>query len=126
MASQDPNQEISQEMAEIINSQRALAVDFQNAGSNQTQQIEGKTLLVTGGASGFGETFITAFAKNPGCAAIIADFDKTKGEELEAILREDGLNVKFIQVDVTDWESVTSLMRQALIWLQTLGQDRTI
>jgi NAD(P)-dependent dehydrogenase (short-subunit alcohol dehydrogenase family) len=69
---------------------------------------------------------MTTFAKNPGCAAIIADLDKIKGGQLEKSLRNDGLNVKFIQVDVTDWESVTSLMRQALIWLQTLGHDRTI
>ena len=113
-------------MTELINAQKALAIDFQHAKSNQSQPIKGKTLLVTGGASGFGETFVTTFAKNPGCAAIIADFNKEKGEELETTLREAGLKVKFIQVDVTDWESVTSLMRQALLWLQTLGSDRTI
>lgn len=126
MPVQDTDQKTSQEMAELINAQKALAVDFQNARTNQTQPIEGKTLLVTGGASGFGETFTTTFAKNPGCAAIIADFDRFKGEQLEKTLCEAGLNVKFIQVDVTDWESVTSLMRQALTWLQTLGKDRTI
>lgn len=116
----------SKEITDLIDSQRALSVDFQKAATIQTQSIEGKTLLVTGGASGFGETFITSFAKNPGCAAIIADFDKAKGEEFEKSLRETGSNVKFIQVDVTNWESVTSLMRQALMWLKTLGQNRTI
>jgi 5'-hydroxyaverantin dehydrogenase len=126
MSVQTPDQKISQEMTELINAQKALAINFQNAKSNQSQPTEGKTLLVTGGASGFGESFVTTFAKNPGCAAIIADFNKEKGEELETTLREAGLKVKFIQVDVTDWESVTSLMRQSLIWLKTLGQDRTI
>jgi len=105
----------SKEMTDLMDSQRALAVDFQNAAVARTEAVEGKTLLVTGGASGFGETFVTTFAKNPGCAAIIADFDKAKGEELETSLREAGLQVKFIQVDVTNWESVTSLMWQALI-----------
>ena len=116
----------SKEMTDLIDSQRALAVDFQNAAANQNNKIEGKTLLVTGGASGFGETFVTTFAKSPGCAAIIADFDKIKGEELEKTLLDAGLQVKFIQVDVTDWASVTNLMRESLIWLRALGQDRKI
>ena len=77
----------SKEMADLIDSQRALAVDFQNAAADQNNKIEGKTLLVTGGASGFGETFVTTFAENPGCATIIADFDKIKGEDLEKTLQ---------------------------------------
>ena len=113
-------------MTELIDSQRALAVDFQNDIAKQNNKIEGKTLLVTGGASGFGETLVTTFAKNPGCVAIIADFDKIKGEDLEKTLLDAGLQVKFIQVDVTDWASVTNLMRESLVWLKTLGQDREI
>jgi 5'-hydroxyaverantin dehydrogenase len=116
----------SKEMDDLIDSQKALAINFQNTGANGNEAIEGKTLLVTGGASGFGEAFVTTFVKNPGCAAIIADFNKEKGEELEKSLREAGFNVKFIQVDVTDWDSVVSLMRQSLVWLKTLGQERSI
>lgn len=59
MPSQVLNQEISQEMTDLINAQRELVIDFPTAGTNQIRQMEGKTLLVTGGASGFGETFVT-------------------------------------------------------------------
>jgi 5'-hydroxyaverantin dehydrogenase len=113
-------------MKELIDSQQALAVDFKKPAANQALSLQGKTLLVTGGASGLGETFVTTFAKNTDSAAIIADLDRTKGELLENNLREAGCNVKFIQVDVTSWESVINLFRQALTWLRTLDQNRTI
>jgi 5'-hydroxyaverantin dehydrogenase len=113
-------------MDELINSQQALAVDFRKSAAYQAQSLQGKTLLVTGGASGFGETFVTTFVKNADSAAIIADLDRTKGEHLEKKLLEAGCNVKFIQVDVTNWESVINLFQQALTWLRTLDQDRTI
>lgn len=124
MSAQDSNQTLSREMTHLIDAQKALAVDFKNP--PKEQPLRGKTLLVTGGASGFGETFITTFAKNPDCAAIIADFDRTKGEQLEKSLRDVGSNAKFIHVDVTDWDSITNMIRQALVWLRTLGQERTI
>jgi 5'-hydroxyaverantin dehydrogenase len=117
---------VSDEMKDLINSQQALAVDFQKSDINRSQSLQGKTLLVTGGASGFGETFITTFVKNTDCAAIIADLDRTKGEQLEENLCQAGCNVKFIHVDVTNWQSVTNLFRQALTWLKTLDQSRTI
>jgi FlaA1/EpsC-like NDP-sugar epimerase len=41
-------------MDEVRALQRALAVDFKTPSENQTDQLQGKTLLVTGGASGFG------------------------------------------------------------------------
>lgn len=126
MVSQNSTQTPSSDIKNMMDSQQALAVDFKSPPANQTQALQGKTLLVTGGASGFGETFVTTFVQNPGCAAIIADLDRTKGERLEKSLRESGRDVKFIQVDVTDWESVISMFRQALAWLQTLGQDRAI
>lgn len=115
------------EMEAIRKAQRALAVDFKAPPQNQDASLEGKTLLVTGGASGFGEAIVTAFAKSPDTAAIIADNNSERGEELERSLREAGRNVKFVQVDVTNWESVTSLFRTALIWLRgSYGHIRTI
>lgn len=114
------------QLADAIDSQRALAVDFQSPTANPAQSPQNKTLLVTGGASGFGEQFVTTFTKSPGCAAIIADLDSTKGEELEKNLRNAGHTVKFIQVDVTSWDSVINLFRNALTWLKELGSDRTI
>lgn len=37
------------------------------------------------------------------------------------------ISVKFIQVDVADWNSFTSLLRRVLVWLEeTYGQDGAI
>lgn len=70
---------------------------------------------------------MTALAKQPNTAAFIADTNLERGQALERTLRETRLNVKLIQVSVTDWTSVISLFRGAFVWLQeTDGQDRTI
>jgi NAD(P)-dependent dehydrogenase (short-subunit alcohol dehydrogenase family) len=90
-------------MDAIREAQRALTVDFKLLLENAAESLQGKTLLVTGGASGFGEAIVTAFTKQPGTAAIIADKDAARGETLERTLREAGCSVKFVQVDVTDW-----------------------
>lgn len=102
-------------MNDIREAQRALAVDFKAPPKNATESLQGKSLLVTGGASGFGEAIVTAFTKQMDTAAIIADRDIARGEALERTLREAGRSVKFVQVDVTDWNSVISLFRSALV-----------
>jgi hypothetical protein len=58
--------------------------------------------------------FVITFAENKDSAKIIADLDKTKGEQLGKNLLEAGCNVKFIQVDVTAWESAINMFRQAI------------
>lgn len=114
-------------MDDIRDAQRALAVDFLEPLGKNAATLEGKTLLVTGGASGIGETIVTAFTKNPNTAVVIADNNSERGNNLERTFREAGHNVKFIQVDVANWESVTSLFRSALIWLrESYGQTRLI
>jgi NAD(P)-dependent dehydrogenase (short-subunit alcohol dehydrogenase family) len=99
---------------------------FQNS-ARQPAQLHGKTLLVTGGASGFGEAIVTAFTKLPGTAAIVADNNSQRGQNLEHTFRETGCSVKFVQIDVTDWESGIGLFRCALSGLmQTYDEKRTI
>lgn len=114
-------------MDDTREAQRVLAVDFKTPLKNAVESLQGKTLLVTGGASGFGEAIVTAFTKQPGTAAIIADRDMARGQAMERTLCEAGCSVKFVEVDVTDWSSVTRLFRSALVWLrETYKQDRTI
>ncbi|KAM0720747.1 hypothetical protein Q7P37_004884 [Cladosporium fusiforme] len=115
------------DMDAITDAQKALTVNFEIPVENPAASLQGKTLLVTGGASGFGEAIVTAFTRNPNTAAIIADYNDLRGLELERTLREAGCNVKFIKVDVTDWRSVTGLFRSALIWLRdSFGQEKWI
>lgn len=114
-------------MDSVREAQRALAVNFKVPSKSATESIQGKTLLVTGGASGFGEAIAAAFTNQPDTAAIIADRDAARGAALEQTLREAGRSVKFVQVDVTDWDSITNLFRSALVWLrETYKQDRTL
>lgn len=126
MVVQGSAQPTQNEMDSLLKAQRALAINFETPVSDLLPELQGKTLLVTGGASGFGETFATAFAQQPDTAVIIADLDNVKGEQLEKTLNGSGCRVKYIQVDVTDWESVTSLFRNALTWLNTLQPGRSI
>lgn len=70
--------------------------------------------------------FVKAFAKQPGTAVIIADLNSEGGEALAKTLNEGDCAAKFVQVDVTNWISVTELFRTALTWLRTLDKNRTI
>lgn len=113
-------------MKEFLSAQRSLAIGFPNPNGDATQSLKGKTLLVTGGASGLGESFAKAFAEHPDTAIIIADLNSDRGEELAKTLHSGKCAAKFIQVDVTNWDSVTELFRMALTWLRTLDNKRTI
>ena len=64
-------------------------------------RLDGKTALVTGGASGIGRATVMEFARC-GAAVICADVNIEKGAELEQEARRDGVAVKFAQVDLAD------------------------
>jgi 3alpha(or 20beta)-hydroxysteroid dehydrogenase/cyclopentanol dehydrogenase len=63
-------------------------------------RLEGKTAIVTGGASGIGEATTRLFV-NEGAKVVIADIDDAKGNALEAELNHDGNVVLYRQFDVT-------------------------
>lgn len=126
MASQESHTRALPDFYQLIDAQRSLAVNFHAASPDQARSLRSKTLLVTGGASGLGEAFATAFAKQPQAAVIIADRDALKGKSVERSLNEAGHVVKFIQVDVADWNSVTNLFAESLRWLSGIDKGRTI
>jgi len=77
--------------------------------------LDGKTILITGGASGFGEGFFRKWAEN-GANAIIADINSTKGKALVAEVRKStkNPNLHFLYCDVTDWQSQVDMFRAAV------------
>jgi NAD(P)-dependent dehydrogenase (short-subunit alcohol dehydrogenase family) len=76
--------------------------------------VKGKTILITGGASGFGAAFVQHWAKD-GATIIIGDISVTKGLDLvRDVQKETGnKNVHFVHCDVTDWQSQVNLFKEA-------------
>jgi len=78
--------------------------------------VNGKVILITGGASGFGAGFVQHWAKH-GATVIVGDINVEKGDQLcRAINKEiNGKNkVHFVHCDVTDWQSQVNLFKEAV------------
>jgi NAD(P)-dependent dehydrogenase (short-subunit alcohol dehydrogenase family) len=80
-----------------------------------TSSLQDKTIVVTGGASGFGKGFAKRWA-NCGATVIIGDIDTTQGKAFVEELRKETANPshQFIRCDVTDWQSQVDLFRTAV------------
>ncbi|HEX5565290.1 MAG TPA: 3-oxoacyl-ACP reductase FabG [Sporosarcina sp.] len=76
-------------------------------------RLSGKVAIITGGANGIGLAACERFAEE-GATVIMADFDEKAGKEQEAVLKEKGHAITFVQVDVVDRESVGRLVEQTL------------
>lgn len=89
--------------------------------------VSGKTILITGGASGFGAAFARAWAKH-GANIIVGDVDKTAGTELVAELRAStgSQHHHFQHCDVTSWPSQVSLFQTAARLSPTGGIDAVV
>lgn len=75
-------------------------------------RLEGKTAIVTGGASGIGEATSRLFVQE-GARVVIADIDNTKGNALEAELNANGEVAMYRKFDVTQesrWVEVVDEM----------------
>ncbi|GAK04460.1 3-hydroxyacyl-CoA dehydrogenase [Geomicrobium sp. JCM 19037] len=75
--------------------------------------------VVTGGASGLGEATVRQFVRD-GAHVAILDVNEERGEKLASELGE---NVEFYVTDVTDEESVTTAMDQAV---RVFGKVNTV
>lgn len=75
-------------------------------------RLAGKVAIITGGANGIGFASATRFLEE-GAKVIIADFDSEKGAARAKQLEEKG-EVHYIQVDVADEASVTSLIKDTM------------
>lgn len=76
-------------------------------------RLEGKTALITGGANGIGLAACERFAEE-GAQVIMADFDVVTGKAQEQLLKEQGYDVLFIQLDVVNRENVRSCVELAI------------
>jgi len=66
--------------------------------------------IVTGGASGFGETICQFYAAN-GARVVVADLNVEKGEEVAAALRSQGHEALFCSVDVAKNDEMERLIK---------------
>ena len=72
-------------------------------------RLEGKTAIVTGGASGIGEATSRLFVTE-GAKVVIADIDDDKGVALESELNQSGEVALYRKVDVTSESQWLSLI----------------
>ncbi|WP_058369716.1 SDR family NAD(P)-dependent oxidoreductase [Psychrobacter sp. ENNN9_III] len=72
-------------------------------------QIQQHSFLVTGGASGLGESVVRAIVAQGG-KAVIADLNESAGQ---ALVDELGDNVRFVRCDITSGEEVQSAVDKA-------------
>lgn len=79
--------------------------------------LEGKTALVTGGATGLGYSVVNRLCE-AGASVVIASRNETRGQRAEADFAEKGYSVRFCQTDVT---SVEACNRAVDFAVQTYG-----
>lgn len=75
-----------------------------------TGRVAGKVALVTGGASGLGESIALLLARH-GASVVVADISAEQGGEVVAAIRNEGGEAMFIRLDVTqeaDWQAAMS------------------
>jgi len=76
--------------------------------------LQGKTVIVTGGATGIGKSICTALAEE-GVSVTIADLDVETGNATVQELKELGSGTHtFVETDVTNIDSVTAMVQQTV------------
>ena len=76
--------------------------------------VRGRTVVITGGASGFGEGMTRKWVSK-GANVIVGDVNTDQGEKVVQDIRQQTGNsdVHFVRTDVTDWQSQVDLFKQA-------------
>eukprot|EP00658_Telonema_sp_P-2_P054407 TRINITY_DN43288_c0_g1_i2.p1 TRINITY_DN43288_c0_g1~~TRINITY_DN43288_c0_g1_i2.p1 ORF type:complete len:310 (+),score=84.57 TRINITY_DN43288_c0_g1_i2:230-1159(+) len=77
-------------------------------------RVAGKVAVVTGGSQAIGKTVVEVLAKE-GAVVHFCGRRAAPGEKLEAELREQGLQVSFASVDVSDADALKS-------WMDSIGE----
>ena len=83
---------------------------------NERLSLTGKTALITGGASGIGLETAKVFAQ-AGAQVVIGDRNEGTLQEAQSQLKDQGISLEIMFLDVTREDSVTEVMRKMV----TLG-----
>ncbi|MDS0295365.1 SDR family NAD(P)-dependent oxidoreductase [Halogeometricum luteum] len=78
-----------------------------------TSRFQGKTAVVTGAGSGIGRASALRFAEE-GANVVVADVVEETGRETVRLIEEGGGNATFVDVDVSDSESVQRMVDTAV------------
>jgi meso-butanediol dehydrogenase/(S,S)-butanediol dehydrogenase/diacetyl reductase len=78
-----------------------------------TRRLDGRTVVVTGGASGIGAGLASGFARE-GANVVIADLDLEHAETLASEIAASGGSATAVRVDVTDREAVRAGIAHAV------------
>ena len=78
-------------------------------GFTRYRSLEGRTVIITGGASGIGASFVRAFVENDAKVAFL-DLQREAGAALAGSLGEGAARPLFVLCDLTD----TAVLRAAL------------
>ena len=76
-----------------------------DAGYTEYKSLEGRTVFITGGASGIGLEIVHAFAAQQSKIGFL-DINKEQGEALEKKLRDKGIEIQFSVCDLRDINSL--------------------
>lgn len=71
--------------------------------------LKGKSVVVTGGASGIGEAVSRMVAK-AGASVTIADLNIDRGQQIAEAINAEGANAQFIQTNIGDESSVAAMV----------------
>lgn len=97
------------------------------ANSYDPNWVKGRTILITGGASGFGAAFVKRFAQH-GAIVIVGDINIAQGQSSVAEVRQEtgNGNIHFVRCDVTDWDSQVAFFKEGIRLSPTGGIDTVI
>jgi NAD(P)-dependent dehydrogenase (short-subunit alcohol dehydrogenase family) len=80
-----------------------------------TEFYAGKVVLITGAATGMGETSAIEFAR-AGAKVVVADWNEAQGQATVDEITKIGGEAKFVKVDVSNAESVKEMVAKTVEW----------
>jgi 2-hydroxycyclohexanecarboxyl-CoA dehydrogenase len=81
--------------------------------------LKNKTAIVTGGASNIGRSIVLTFARER-ANVVIADIDEDQGKKVAETAKALGSNTIFVKTDVSDWDSVQTMVKKTLKEFKTI------